>query len=809
MTIRRRIGPATVGLTVCALFVVTCVWAAANPHEQDPKTAVLTAPTLPEDDADATERLQLDPDHQRQLALLVDHVNRWPDPSIQADFCFAQGTPREVIEAFCQEVPSACGRTEDGRYYLGGRWPGTLGSPIALTWSFVPDGCGSSQLFATMDAKFGGNRALWVSKFQACFDRWEQLCGIDYTRITYGGNDWDDGASWGSSGSSTRGDIRIRSIYIDGPNGVLGYDTYPSGGGDMTLDKDENWAYSLNNYRFLRQVVMHENGHGIGLAHICPPINLWIMEPYINENFDGPQHDDVRGAQRYYGDPYEEDNTYSAANDLGTLVHNQTVTLGPVPGLSNTSYLSIDANGEQDWFKFTIGFDGEATVTVSPVGLYYDNSSQSCSGGYGIDCCDGSYVDSRDAADLNFQIYGQNGTTLLATGASSPVGSAETLSHVPLSGGAGTFYVRVYEGDAPSYVQMYSLFVQVFDAGGDLTPPEPDPMTWASQPSPVLDAPSLLTMTATTATDLSQPIEYYFACTGGSCHDGGWQTDETYVDSGLSANSPYTYTVTARDGSEYHNETQPSSGAQAITSIEKPTTISFSNVTETSMQVNVPGTFSNLAYYGSGIYLEVTLGGAPAGGGDANTWKKSQTFNVTGLTADTTYTFRAKARNMLDFETTYTVPFTQATSGGVPTGACCLDEYGTCEVGTEQDCLSVEGTYMGDGTDCDPNPCLPPEGACCFDDGSCTFGTEADCVTAGGTYWGDGTDCDPNPCPPPCSLLGDVNVDGTVDGDDIPGFVRAKLGQPAEPGENQACADYGTGTLAGDIDAFIADLLAS
>jgi hypothetical protein len=57
-----------------------------------------------------------------------------------------------------------------------------------------------------------------------------------------------------------------------------------------------------------------------------------------------------------------------------------------------------------------------------------------------------------------------------------------------------------------------------------------------------------------------------------------------------------------------------------------------------------------------------------------------------------------------------------------------------------------------------------------------------------------------------CTLLGDVNQDGAVDGLDIASFVRAKLNQTAAPGENQACADYG-GTLEQDIADFVADLL--
>jgi hypothetical protein len=58
----------------------------------------------------------------------------------------------------------------------------------------------------------------------------------------------------------------------------------------------------------------------------------------------------------------------------------------------------------------------------------------------------------------------------------------------------------------------------------------------------------------------------------------------------------------------------------------------------------------------------------------------------------------------------------------------------------------------------------------------------------------------------PCSLLGDLNNDSHVDGRDIDGFVRAKLGGAPLPGENPACANYGS-TLDQDIAAFVADLL--
>lgn len=89
-----------------------------------------------------------------------------------------------------------------------------------------------------------------------------------------------------------------------------------------------------------------------------------------------------------------------------------------------------------------------------------------------------------------------------------------------------------------------------------------------------------------------------------------------------------------------------------------------------------------------------------------------------------------------------------------PMGACCLsDTTGvTCMVITEADCDSLGGAYQGDGTDCDPDPCVVPTGACCNAPGApdCFVTTRADCEADGGDYAGDGTNCTPpNPCPVP------------------------------------------------------------
>ncbi|MCP4591500.1 MAG: hypothetical protein GY842_12210 [bacterium] len=88
-----------------------------------------------------------------------------------------------------------------------------------------------------------------------------------------------------------------------------------------------------------------------------------------------------------------------------------------------------------------------------------------------------------------------------------------------------------------------------------------------------------------------------------------------------------------------------------------------------------------------------------------------------------------------------------------PEGACC-NTSGLCSVGLQSECLANGGEYVGDDTDCDPDPCA--QGACCTDTG-CEELDTTDCAAAGGDYLGDGTICSPNPCPP----LNDICTNAT------------------------------------------------
>ena len=747
--------------------------AATRPASQQWTGTPVPMPTLAEVKAVAGPSLAAQPARpgiaQADIPKNADDANgidriiaQMPQHGAEAAFCFAPGTSPEVIAEFYANHPEiAPPVSEDGpRYQIGGRWSGgSNGDPKALSWSFVPDGLYvdgyASELFSRMDALFAslGGRTAWVAQIQACFDRWQALTGITYTRKTNGTNDWDDGASWGSGGGTNRGDCRIAMIYIDGTNNVLGYTYYPDNG-DTVFDRSENWAQGATSYRFLRDTLMHEHGHGIGIAHVCPIANLWLMEPYLNTAIDGPQHDDIRAGHLLYGDKYEPSNTAATAYDLGSLAHGTNLTIGPVPSptVTNGSVLSIDASGEQDWFKFTVSYTGKASVSVTPKGLQYDNSTQNGDGS----CNSGNPINSLTAADLAVQIIGTNGSTVLATAASQPAGSAEVLSDIPLTGSPGTFYVKIYHTGTLTGVQLYWFNLSVSNTTADVTPPLPDPPEWTQLPTAA--STTSVTMTAN-ATDPSG-VQYYFTATGVGSHSSGWISSATYTDTGMQVNKNYSYRVKARDQSPQLNTTADTENVPVATMIETPTGLSFGTITTDSIDVNALGTFTRLSSNLSGLYFEVTtLGGTPVGGSQVNTWTQlslSQTATASGLTPGTTYRFRVKARNYYGQNETPWYPAVgyveQATAAG-STGSCCYTD-GTCAVTSQAGCT---GTWTSGGT-CSPNLCQQPTGSCCQSDGSCTVTLQANCT---GTWTMFGT-CSPNLCQQPTGSCCQPNGSCTV-----------------------------------------------
>jgi chitodextrinase len=188
---------------------------------------------------------------------------------------------------------------------------------------------------------------------------------------------------------------------------------------------------------------------------------------------------------------------------------------------------------------------------------------------------------------------------------------------------------------------------------------------------------SEIEMSATTATDAeSPPVSYFFEFVdvqipGG--HDSGWQEDNPiYTDSGLFTNSLYGYTVRAQDAA--FNETAPSDTLTAATLIETPQSAPQVLTAETSATLTTTETFTNVTLNQSGLYFDSTT---PGGDGGINQWIQDTNDQATGLTPDTLYSFRFKARNQDGVETDWSPERTRRTRAAVPSAPVLSNA--TCE----------------------------------------------------------------------------------------------------------------------------------
>jgi hypothetical protein len=376
--------------------------------------------------------------------------------------CFAPGTSQEFVEESYERVAEVARLNSllsplATKYQLDGWWTATAtdgggisrGEPITLTWSVVPDGMsipGSawvgdatapSNLRAFLTGIYG-NEATWLALFQQVFDRWGELTGITYI---YEPN--DDSGSWTNAAGSigVRGDIRISGHAIDGNYGILAYNFYPSTG-DMVIDTSDSFYNdtSSNSLKF-RNTVAHEHGHGLGLGHTCPMNQSKLMEPMLTTAFDGPQHDDILGSNRRYGDRFEYNETSGASKSLGAI------------GSLTNSNLSLDGNTDLDFFSFAADPGSDLDLTLTPVGTTYLTGPQ-------VGQCDtGSSYNSLTIQDLAVRVLDTNGSSELASADDYGVGGSESLSAVELAGG-GTYYVEV-SGDSSDEAQMYELSLTV------------------------------------------------------------------------------------------------------------------------------------------------------------------------------------------------------------------------------------------------------------------------------------------------------------------------------------------------------------
>ena len=378
--------------------------------------------------------------------------------------CFTPGVDFDLIKAFEEVISFGMSNLEANnplRFEQIARWNGTAldpsgggqGNPTTLTYSFPDDGtfiasgvgepAGPNDLNAFMDGIYG-DRATWRTIYDDIFARWGELSGNTYVLET---NDDNENLFDFPGVSGTRGDLRMGGKFIDGNSGTLAYNFFPQNG-DMVVDTGDNFYNNTTGDSIrLRNILLHEHGHGMGQLHTCPIEQEKLMEPFISLAFSGPQYDDILNAQRHYGDPNDPNDSASVATSLGTIA---------VDGSASVDTVSIDDENDVDVYAVTLTQPVSLTATLT-IGLPADGQVPYGAGPQTGSCSESQPYDPTVFLNPALEILDSNGATVLALSDANPAGSGETVS---ADVGPGTFYVRA-TGGSPAGDQIIAYELDV------------------------------------------------------------------------------------------------------------------------------------------------------------------------------------------------------------------------------------------------------------------------------------------------------------------------------------------------------------
>ena len=170
------------------------------------------------------------------------------------------------------------------------------------------------------------------------------------------------------------------------------------------------------------------------------------MAPVANSAIDGPQLDEVRGAQFFFGDAFEKTNgglgngTAARATPLGTVGFGpgQGQSVGadanvPAQGISPTAtdFVSIANLADVDYYSFALSDAALLTATLTPRGGTFSQASE---GGTPTP------FNASARSDLALTIFATDGSTALATADATTAGGVESVVNllIPAGGTAGT-----------------------------------------------------------------------------------------------------------------------------------------------------------------------------------------------------------------------------------------------------------------------------------------------------------------------------------------------------------------------------------
>ncbi len=347
--------------------------------------------------------------------------------------------------------------------------------PARLTISFPADGVtwGDGGTFGSapnnLSEKLGplyGTNNLDRARelIRAAFANYRRNSGLTYDEVA------DTGAAYTTSTtrSPNHGDIRIGGHGLSSSS-VLAYNQFPSSGGDMVINTNSlsggTLANTFSQFLNLRNVIAHEHGHGTGYIHQVPCNQTKLMEPFIFANDLAPMqnHDDVRGAQRNYGDRFAGNTTAANARDFGDLT---------VPSVRSVIERDLSTNGASgfsststDWFRFTLSSEQTVTITVQPTGssVTMGNQSSDCNGTT-------TTVNSLEAGNLQLELRDAVGSSAFLASSNNAIGLAETIT---MTLPAATYTIRLrQQSDGPAANQILQLYDLTIRVGTSNAPPQ-------------------------------------------------------------------------------------------------------------------------------------------------------------------------------------------------------------------------------------------------------------------------------------------------------------------------------------------------
>ncbi len=308
-----------------------------------------------------------------------------------------------------------------------------------------------------------------------------------------------------------------------------------------------------------------------------------------------------------------------------------------LPGDGNGDLMDGHCNGTEDPYDESAKFD--MVVSSVPFGTYdvivYVGANKAQFGnGTGKFVFNGGAVQDFKLTSGEFMSFAEitNGTT---------PGNYLLFENVTGS----SFTLRMW-GNGFNHIGPTGFQIASAGTTSDVDPPTPNAASFATPPQ--ANGTDSISMTATTGTDASGPVEYLFSCLTAGGHGSGWQTSPSYTDSGLNPGTEYLYTVTMRDARGNTGTASAPAGATTqaapdmVAPHPNPMTWAVAPAAISSTAISMT---ASTAADSSGVEYFFTETSGNPGGSDSG-WQASPVYTDTGLDPSTTYSYTVTARDL-------------------------------------------------------------------------------------------------------------------------------------------------------------------